>query len=143
MYGEILAPLAKIAAATGRQLIVKLHPMENLRERKKIVKQVLDRSALARTRVVQGRLTEELLNSTWCAVTVLSTTAVDCTLRGIPVFLCEWLDYSSYGYLQQFAKFGAGRCLRGPSEIADIPRMVKSFVPPDTRDLHEPITSER
>ena len=142
-YGEILPLLAKVAAATGRQLIVKLHPMESLRERQKIVNEVLDRGALARTRVVHGRLTDELLSSTWCAVTILSTTAVDCTLRGIPVFLCEWLDYSSYGYLQQFAKFGAGRCLRGPSEIADIPRMVESFAPPDTRDLHEPITSER
>jgi hypothetical protein len=33
--------------------------------------------------------------------------------------------------------------LRGPSEIADIPRMVENFVPPDTRDLHEPITRAR
>ena len=123
--------------------MIKLHPIENLRERRQLVKAVLSSSAGTRIRVVTGPLSNELLSSTWCAITVLSTTAVDCTLRGIPVFLCQWLDYSNYGYLQQFAKFGAGRSLASPSEIANIPQMVESFVPPDTRDLHRSITSER
>jgi hypothetical protein len=142
-YKEILPRLARIASATGYELVVKLHPFESRRERVRLINSVLSERERSVTRVVAGPLSDELLEEAWCAVTVLSTTAVDCTLRGIPVFLCQWLDCSQYGYSQQFAKFGAGAALNSPNDIRQIPALIKNFKPANTNDLCNPITSER
>jgi len=141
-YKEILPRLAGIASATGHELVVKLHPFESRRERIRLINAVLSKRERSVTRVVDGPLSDELLEEAWCAVTVLSTTAVDCTLRGIPVFLCQWLDCSQYGYSQQFAKFGAGTALNSPNDIRQIPTLIKNFKPTNTSDLCNPITPE-
>jgi hypothetical protein len=141
-YKEILPRLAGIASATGHELVVKLHPFESRRERVRLINAVLSERERDVTRVVAGPLSDELLEEAWCAVTVLSTTAVDCTLRGIPVFLCEWLDCSQYGYSQQFAKFGAGTALNSPNDIRQIPALIKNFKPTNITDLCNPITAE-
>jgi hypothetical protein len=142
-YKEILPPLAEVAAASGHELVMKLHPLESLRDRVRLANASLSVTARSLMRVVTGRLTDELLAQTWCAVTIVSTTAVDCALRGIPVFLCEWLDYSHYGYGQQFAKFGAGVRLRTPGEIGSIPARLAEFSPARSSDLYQPIEPER
>jgi hypothetical protein len=121
---------------------VKLHPFESRRERVRLINAVLSERERDVTRVVAGPLSDELLEEAWCAVTVLSTTAVDCTLRGIPVFLCLWLDCSQYGYSQQFAKFGAGTALNSPNDIRQIPALIKNFKPTNITDLCNPITAE-
>jgi hypothetical protein len=141
-YKEILPRLAGIASATGHELVVKLHPFESRRERVRLINAALSERERDVTRVVAGPLSDELLEEAWCAVTVLSTTAVDCTLRGIPVFLCEWLDCSQYGYSQQFAKFGAGTALNSPNDIRQIPALIKNFKPTNITDLCNPITAE-
>jgi len=141
-YKEILPRLAGIASATGHELVVKLHPFESRRERARLINAVLSERERSVTRVVAGALSDELLGEAWCAVTVLSTTAVDCTLRGIPVFLCQWLDCSQYGYSQQFAKFGAGTAFNSPNDIRQIPALIKNFKPAITNDLCNPITPQ-
>jgi hypothetical protein len=142
-YREILPSLAEIAAASQCEVVVKLHPQESLRQRESFVNAVLTAKQREGVRVVEGRLSEQLLAKTWFAVTVLSTTAVDCTLRGIPVFLCTWLEYSSWRYGEQFVKFGAGAKLSSPDEIPEIPRRVEDFAAGSTRDLWQPIAPER
>ena len=47
-------------------------------------------------------LQPEMLNKTWFGVTILSTVVVECALRGIPCFLCAWLESWPYGYIDQF-----------------------------------------
>jgi hypothetical protein len=96
-------------------------------------------------RVVNGPLDEELLQKTWFAITVLSTAAMDCALRGVPCFLCHWLEYFSCGYSEQFCRFGAGVKLGSAGDIASIPEMLKTSkgragVP---SDLSSPIASAR
>ena len=76
-------------------------------------------------------------------MTVLSTAAVDCTLQGIPAFLCAWLNHSNYGYVEQFGKFGVGVPLGSAHEITDIPRWVESFAASNSRDLWEAVTGVR
>ena len=144
VYREVLPKLADIALSTGHELVVKLHPQESLREKRNTANSVLSPAHRRITRVLEGPLTDKLLRETWFAVTVISSAALDCTLRGIPVFLCEWLDFSAYGYEQQFVKFGAGTGLRQPQEIAGIPSLLDSLpFLKDTRDLWEPVVSER
>jgi hypothetical protein len=142
-YREVLPRLADIAVAIKCEFVVKLHPQESLRERRRFLNAVLTSRQRKLTQMVEGPLSEGLLQETWFAVTVLSTTAVDCTLLGIPVFLCAWLNYSNYGYVEQFIKFGAGVGLRSADEILKIPDMVQNFCPRSTRDLWEPASAPR
>jgi len=139
-YNEILPPLAEVAAATGHELVLKLHPLETFHDRVRLANASLSAAQRKLTRVVTRHLTDELLAQTWCAVTIVSTTAVDCALRGIPVFLCEWLDYSHYGYGQQFTKFGVGTALTSPDEIRSLPAIMQRFTANNTGDLWAPVS---
>ena len=135
IYREILPRLASIAEATSRELILKLHPFENERTCTRIARTVLNQSQQTRLRVVAGRLTGEMLEQTWFALTILSTAALECVLAGVPMFLCEWLDYSQYGYLQQFVRYRVGIGLEAADQIANIPALVETVWPNVKTDL--------
>ena len=124
-YRDILPPLADLALATGRELIVKLHPAESERERAGMLARILSPEQKSVTRIVSGPLTEDLLASAWFGITVLSTVAVECAIRRIPCFLCKWLESWPYGYVEQFIRFGVGISLNDPSEIARIPQYLE------------------
>ncbi len=121
-YRDVLPALADLALATDRKLIVKLHPIESPHERSGIVARILSRQQKDATQIVTGPLTEDLLSQAWFAITILSTVAVECAVRGIPCFLCRWLNFSPYGYQEQFIRFGVGIRLESPSEIEKIPQ---------------------
>jgi hypothetical protein len=142
-YTEILPRLREVATAVQCELIVKLHPFESRREREKLIYTAMGGHQPPGVRIVTGSLKEDLLKDALCAVTILSTTAVECTLLGIPVFLCGWLDYSDYGYLQQFAKFGAGKELSSPEELSRIPAMLEDVSPARAEALWQPVAPER
>jgi hypothetical protein len=141
IYREILPQLARLALRMELKLIVKLHPMESASERTKLVRRCLSSTEVQSVTVVTGRLSDELLGRARLAVTVQSTAAVDCRLRGIPVFLCAWLDCGHFGYLDQFVKFGAGVPLHSPAEIAKAPELLAEAAR-DIRDLWEAAPSE-
>ena len=126
-YRDILPPLADLALVTGRELIVKLHPAESERERARILARILSAEQKRATRIISGPLTEDLLASAWFGITVLSTVAVECAIRGIPCFLCKWLESWPYGYVEQFIRFGVGIGLNDPSEIAKIPDYLQQY----------------
>jgi hypothetical protein len=122
---------------------VKLHPMESERERQKLVNAALYPHPFEDVQIVAGALSQELLNSTSFAVTVQSTAAVDCAIRGIPVFICKWLDYSHYGYVDQFIQYGAGMRLQSPAEVANIPNMLENFLAPVPANFCQTISGEK
>lgn len=139
IYREVLSALADLAVESQLELVLKLHPYESAVARERVARSVLTDSQAKGLRVVGGQLTDELLSDAWFAVTILSTTALDCTMRGVPVFLCGWLDYSNYGYLQQFARFGAGVELRSSAEIPRIPSMLNAVSHRSTGELWKEI----
>lgn len=124
-YRDILPPLADLALATGRKLIVKLHPVESERERTGLVARILSAEQRTATRIVSGPLTEDLLAKAWFGITILSTVAMECAIRGIPCFLCKWLEFWPYGYVEQFIRFGVGIGLNDPAEIGRIPEYLQ------------------
>jgi hypothetical protein len=71
---------------------------------------------------VSGVPASEIMTRAWCGVGLDSSVAVECTLRAVPYFLCGWLDFNGLGYMQQFARFGAGVMLETPDEILFIPQ---------------------
>lgn len=143
VYREVLPKLSEVAAQSGRKLVLKLHPYESRRERRALARSVLPEAQFRRLRIVDGPLADELLNDAWFAVTILSTTAVDSALCGIPVFLCRWLDHTNYRYGEQFVKFGVGAELNCASDIYQIPRRLEKFTPDETRYRWQPISPER
>jgi hypothetical protein len=124
-YRDILPPLADLALATKRKLVVKLHPAESKRERSGIVARILSTEQKSVTLMISGPLTEELLSKAWFGITILSTVATECAVRGIPCFLCKWLESWPYGYVEQFIHFGVGIGLSDPSEIRKIPEYLR------------------
>jgi hypothetical protein len=142
-YRDVVPELAKLALENGKELVIKLHPAESMRERRRMVMNLVSGELRGVVRMVEGPLREELLKGAWFAVTVISTTAVDCASRGIPVFLCGWLENWPYGYLGQFAAFGAGKKLLGAGEIAEIPRLLRSFQACERGNLWATIRPER
>jgi hypothetical protein len=131
-YEDILPRLADLAISEGKQLIVKLHPFESMAERRGLVNLVLRRHQRKVVRILGGELTSDLWSKTWFGITVLSTVAVEGALRGVPCFLCGWLEASPYGYVEQFSRFGAGIRLSSAIEIEKIPTILRSYKPSPT-----------
>jgi hypothetical protein len=133
IYREVLPRLCAAARAFGKIVVLKLHPFESVRQRKRLVQRILahcDRKLLS---VTDAPLSPEILRKTWCAVTVESTVAFECASHGIPAFLCGWLRHAYAGYASQYVRFGAGRMLEGPDDLARIPEMLGAAIPsPDT-----------
>jgi hypothetical protein len=143
IYGELLPPLARLAREFGRRLVVKLHPFESRAERMELVAKVLPPEYAALVDVIDGPFTPELVARAWFAVTVESTVVIDCSLLGVPCFLCEWLNLSAYGYTGQYARFGVGRILNSPEQITEIPRLLAEPAIPLSEDrLLKPIDPE-
>jgi hypothetical protein len=132
-YRDILPPLVAMAQAEGRQVMVKLHPAESKRERTQMLTRLLSAEQRKAVQVISGALTEALLEKTWCGVTILSTVATECAIRGVPCFLCTWLEEHPYEYVEQYLRFGVGVGLNGPSEIAMIPQYLRQM--PDTQSV--------
>jgi hypothetical protein len=63
----------------------------------------------------------------WCGIAIDSSVAVECALRGIPFFLCGWLDFMGVGYLRQFASFGVAHVLESPEKIEQIPDIAETW----------------
>jgi hypothetical protein len=130
VYCELLPPLARIAREFGRKLVVKLHPFESRQERMALIAKVLPPADAALVDVLEGPFVPQLVAKAWFAVTVESTTVIDCSLLGVPCFLCEWLNSSPYGYTRQYARFGVGRILKSAEQMAELPRMVTELAIP-------------
>jgi hypothetical protein len=128
-YRDLVPPLADLAMATKRQLIVKLHPAESHRERSRMLNRMLTKEQEKVLRVISGPLTEEILQSAWFGISVLSTVSIECAIRGIPCFLCKWLEFWPYGYIDQYIRFGVGIGLKEPAEIARIPEYLQNLPP--------------
>ncbi len=124
MYRELLPRLYSAARRSGHKLVIKLHPFESKQARKALAASILPADVSNEVEIIAGVPPEEVIARTWCGVTVDSSIAVECALRGIPFFLCGWLDFGGMGYLRQFARFGAGRVLAEPGRLEHIPEMV-------------------
>jgi hypothetical protein len=127
IYRDVLPGLAALASRSGKKLVVKLHPSENLRDREKLTEKVLVPKKMGAIEWITGRLQAELLQRAWFGVTAQSSAAMDCLVHGVPCFLCEWLDLWPYGYVAQYRKFGVGIGLSAPEEIARIPEMLAGW----------------
>jgi hypothetical protein len=134
VYREVLPALCEIARANGRSVIVKLHPFESRSERARLLRDVLSSEDAELVTVVDGPLTADLLAKAWFGITVESTTVLDCLRNGICCFLCTWLAYGHFEYVQQYARFGVGEPLETARQIDEIPRRLEALRNMSSRD---------
>jgi hypothetical protein len=135
IYGEILPRLVEVARQLNCKVIVKLHPFESRRGRERLLRSLLPPEQ--RTRIeVSSAPASEILPRTLCGVGPDSTVCVECAQHSIPYFLCGWLDFNGFGYMQQFARFGAGILLETPDEILSIPQKLADVKSDRSRIQH-------
>lgn len=130
IYKEIVPRLCAAARKAGKRVVLKLHPFESARERQRMLNRVLSEDELQVVSIVAAPLSNEILQNTWCAVTVESTTAFECASVGIPAFLCGWLRHAYVGYAPQYARFGVAQMLDCPDDLLKIPNRLKGAIPP-------------
>jgi len=126
-YRDILPPLETLAMKCAKKIVIKLHPAESKRERLRFIRKFISPDGMKLVTVSDGHLGEDLLKRTWVGVTVISSTAVDCALRKIPVFLCGWLENWPFKYSDQYSRFAVGVRLEKPDEILGIPSLLSRY----------------
>jgi hypothetical protein len=123
VYRDLLPRLCSLAQSCNLKLVFKLHPFENVKGHRRMLRRLVPERE-SEIGVIAGPPSDELWANTGVALTVQSSTALECVARGIPVFLCAWLRDSCSGYVQQFARFGVGRVLEAPAQIDGIPKLL-------------------
>ena len=126
IYRDLLPRLVTLSQQCRLQLVFKLHPFESAAGHQRILKRFLDHRVVHEIPVVTGPISDQLWQRAACAFTVQSTVALECSARGIPVFLCGWLADGSCGYIEQFQRFGSGRTLLFPAELEQVPQWIRS-----------------
>jgi hypothetical protein len=137
--------LSALAKACGIDLVFKLHPFESIEAHRRLLRRLLPGGEVARIRILAGVPSPELWSRTRFALTGQSTVAVECTDRGVPVFLCAWLRDSCTGYVQQYARFGIGQILDSAEQISEIPELLRSAarLPPGKNKLPPAMDPEK
>jgi hypothetical protein len=129
IYREVLPRLVAAARDAGKTVVLKLHPFESARQRRRLVAQTLNAVDAKLVSVTDAPLSREILQKTWCAVTVESTVAFECAAVGVPAFLCGWLRHAYAGYAPQYVRFGVGKMLASPDDLLRIPEMARGALP--------------
>jgi hypothetical protein len=126
VYRDLWPHLCSLAQTCGLKLVFKLHPFESIEGHRRMLQRLIPENE-RQIEVLAGPPSDELWNNTRLALTVQSSTALECAALGIPVFLCGWLRDSYSGYVQQYARFGAGHILESSQQIAEIPALLESW----------------
>ena len=124
IYRELLPPLIALSSELGLELVFKLHPFESVKAQRRLLREIVGPAASAKIRVLGGAPAPEIWDNIRFAMTVQSTVAMECSGRGVPVFLCAWLRDPYSGYVRQFARFGMGHSLEAVEQIKDIPQLL-------------------
>ncbi|HEX6504199.1 MAG TPA: hypothetical protein VF011_13230 [Terriglobales bacterium] len=127
IYRELMPRLCSVARAVGKRLVIKLHPFESARARARLLAAALPQKGDRDWVEILSGAQPALLDQAWCGIGIDSSVAVECTLKGIPFFLCQWLDFGGAGYMQQFACYGAGILLQSPDDLQRIPEQVSGY----------------
>ena len=125
VYRDLLPRLWSLAQTCGLKLVFKLHPFESIQGHRRMLRRLIPEHE-RQIEVLAGPPSDQLWNNSQFALTVQSSTALECATLGIPVFLCAWLRDPFSGYVRQYARFGVGHVLESPEQIAEIPGLIAS-----------------
>ena len=112
---EILRVLIAAASETGRELVIRVHPLERVAYYQKRVGNLLSRMPTGpQVSYSQGPGLDDVLSRATVAVTFSSTVFLDCLRHGVPIVSFDWHDFS---YRNQIERWGAFRFARDLSHL--------------------------
>jgi hypothetical protein len=123
VYRDLVPRLCTLAQTCGLRLVFKLHPFESIKGHRRMLRRIAPAQE-DQIDVLTGPPSDQLWNNARIALTVQSSTGLECAALNIPVFFCAWLRDAYSGYVQQYARFGVGHVLESPDEIVQIPRLL-------------------
>jgi hypothetical protein len=126
VYRELLPRLIQTAFECRLKLVFKLHPFESAKGHMRMLQKHLSREQVHQMKIIAGSPSPELWRNTRAALTVESTTALECAALGIPVFFCAWLRHYHGAYLEQYSRFGFGHVLESAAQLANVPQLLRS-----------------
>ena len=121
--------LRRLACECDLSLVFKLHPFESVKGQNRLLRKLLSPSEMDNITVLAGPATEELWDKIRFGMAAESTIALECTARGIPIFLCSWLQSPHASYVSQYARFGVGQLLDSPEQMDEIPSRLREHRP--------------
>lgn len=124
LYQDLLPRLCSLAQSCALKLVFKLHPFESIKGHRRMLRRHLGERE-RQIEVIAGPPSNQLWQNIRFALTVQSSTALECATLGVPVFLCAWLRDPYSGYVEQYARFAIGHVLRSPEQIAEIPQLLE------------------
>ena len=127
VYRDLLPRLCRLAESCQLKLVFKLHPFESPKGYWKMLARLLPSHQVRQVQVISGPPAPELWQNTRAAITVQSTVALECTMLGIPTFLCAWLQTPYGGYVSQFSRFRVGQRLEAPDDLASVPQRLAAY----------------
>lgn len=126
VYRELLPRLLEAAFECRLELVFKLHPFESAKGHIRVLQRHLSGEQVRQIKIIAGSPSPELWRNTRAALTVESTTALECAALGIPVFFCAWLRHYHGAYLEQYSRFGFGHVLHSAEQLATVPQLLRS-----------------
>ncbi len=109
---EILSALIAAAAETGRELVIRVHPLELVAHYRQRVDGIV--AGMAKSPAVsysQGPGLDDVLARAAVAVTFGSTVFLDCLRHGVPIVGFGWHDFSYRKQIEQWGVFHFARDL--------------------------------
>jgi hypothetical protein len=133
VYRDLVPRLCSLAQTCGLRLVFKLHPFESVKGHRRMLTRIAPAQE-GEIEVLAGPPSDQLWSNTRIALTVQSSTGLECAALNIPVFFCAWLRDAYSGYVQQYERFGIGHVLESSDEIGQIPKLLdrqsRKSVPP-------------
>jgi len=117
---DILGVLLSVAAEQDRELIVRVHPLEDLGYYRDSMRRMMRNDGEAvRLTYSQGPGLDDLLGRSAVAVTYSSTVFLDCLRHRVPIVSFAWHDFS---YKQQIKEHGV---FHFAEDLADLTRLLE------------------
>jgi len=144
-YADVLPKLVELARKYDKTVVVKLHPFESMRQRRRIIAQVLSSAERSQVKIIAHTLNQALLHNAWFGLTFSSSVVLECAREQVPCFIASWMDLSGYYYAEQYLRFGAGLPLNSPADIWSIPKHIERYSSFGKRnaDIWQPLTAAR
>ena len=103
---EILRVLIEAAHETGRELVVRVHPREQVAYyRTRIGKLLSQMQTTPHVSYSQGLGLDDVLSRAIVAVTFSSTVFLDCLRHGVPILSFDWHDFSYRNQIERWGGF--------------------------------------
>lgn len=117
---DILRAVLEVAAKRGRELIVRVHPLEEIGFYQCKISQWVQTGGLQVTVTYsQGPGLDELLNRAAVAVTYCSTVFLDCLRHRVPIVSFGWHDFSYKRQIEAHGVFHFAEDLAGLSRLIE------------------------